>query len=50
MPTFKVTYFDARGFAELSRLLLAYNGAEWEDERVTMDQWKGGMRKVSGDR
>ena len=36
MPSsIKLTYFDARGRAETSRLILAFAGAAFEDERLT---------------
>ena len=36
MPsTIKLTYFDARGRAETSRLILAYANVHFEDERLT---------------
>jgi len=36
MPSsIKLTYFDARGRAETSRLILAYAGVAYEDERIT---------------
>jgi len=35
MPEIKLTYFNARGRAELSRLILAYAGAEYNDDRLT---------------
>ena len=34
MPNIKLTYFDLRARAEPSRLLLAYAGAKYEDERL----------------
>merc|ERR1711892_1306024 len=34
MPNVKLTYFDLRARAELCRLLLAYGGIKYEDERI----------------
>lgn len=34
MASYKVTYVDARGRAELLRLMFAYKGIEFEDVRV----------------
>ena len=34
MPSIKLTYFDLRARAEPSRLLLAYAGAKYQDERL----------------
>ena len=39
MPSYKLSYFDARGRAEVIRLLLAYAGKEFEDERVPREEW-----------
>ena len=40
MPSsIKLTYFDARGRAETSRLILAYAGAKYEDERLAGEQF-----------
>ena len=35
----KLTYFNARGRAEPSRLLMAYSGVEYEDHRITREEW-----------
>ena len=40
MAEIKLTYFNATGRAELSRLILAYAGVEYEDERVTGAQFR----------
>lgn len=39
--TYKLTYFDARGRAEISRLLFAAAGVEYEDQRIVWEseQW-----------
>ena len=34
MPTYKLTYFKARGAAELSRFIFAQAGVEYEDVRI----------------
>ena len=39
MPSYKIVYFNARGAAEISRLVLAAAGAEYEDERVEREDW-----------
>ena len=39
MGKMKLIYFDARGRAELSRLILAQAGQEYEDCRIKRDEW-----------
>ena len=39
MP-YKLTNFDIRGRAETSRMLFAMAGQEYEDVRVTREQWQ----------
>ncbi|KAI1711875.1 putative glutathione S-transferase 5 [Ditylenchus destructor] len=39
MVQYKLTYFDVRGLGEMSRCILAYAGAEYEDHRITHEQW-----------
>lgn len=42
MPVkFKLSYFPARGRAEVARLLFAAAGQEFEDVRLTFEQWPG---------
>jgi len=38
MPTYKLTYFNGRGRAEISRLIFAQAGVKYEDVRVK-DEW-----------
>ena len=40
IPKIKFTYFNGRGLGELSRLILAQAGVEFEDQRLTPDEWK----------
>ena len=40
MPSFKLIYFNARGGGELSRLVFAAAGEEYEDIRLSGDDWK----------
>ena len=35
----KLTYFPGRGRAEISRLILAQGGAEYEDKRIGFAEW-----------
>ena len=39
MPKIKLVYFDARGRAEPTRLMLRHEGIEFEDIRLTSDEW-----------
>ena len=39
MPSYKLTYFDATGRAELTRLLFKLGGQEFEDVRVPKAEW-----------
>lgn len=39
MPGIKLTYFDGKGRAEAIRYILSYMGKEFEDVRLTRDQW-----------
>ena len=43
MPTYKLTYFNAKGRAEIARVLFAAGGVKYEDSRVTGEQW-GAMK------
>ncbi|KAI8521856.1 hypothetical protein Bbelb_016100 [Branchiostoma belcheri] len=46
MPSYKLTYFDGRGRAELCRLLLAAGGIEYEDNRLPQEEWPGFQPKT----
>lgn len=39
MSVYKVTYFDYRALAEPIRFILAYAGKDFEDIRVSEDEW-----------
>ena len=39
MPTYKLTYFNLKGLAELIRWIFAQAGVEYEDIRITQEQW-----------
>ena len=39
MPQYKVNYFDARGRAELIRLIFVEAGKEFVDNRFKREQW-----------
>merc|ERR1712128_118552 len=39
MSDIKLTYFPAKGRAEISRLILSYSGVKFTDERLTGDQF-----------
>lgn len=38
-PTFTLFYFNVKALAEPIRFLFAYGGQEYEDVRVTRDEW-----------
>jgi len=40
MPSYKLTYFDLRGRAELTRLVFALAGTEYEDCRINGEEWQ----------
>eukprot|EP00057_Strongylocentrotus_purpuratus_P033451 XP_791441.2 PREDICTED: S-crystallin SL11 [Strongylocentrotus purpuratus] len=40
MPTYELVYFNARGRGEIARLLLAQAGVDYEDTRLTQDEFK----------
>uniref|UniRef100_A0A8D0L422 glutathione transferase n=1 Tax=Sphenodon punctatus TaxID=8508 RepID=A0A8D0L422_SPHPU len=39
MPHYKLTYFNLRGRAEISRYLFAYSSIEYEDYRIEQADW-----------
>ncbi|KFP29422.1 Hematopoietic prostaglandin D synthase [Colius striatus] len=39
MPQYKLTYFNLRGRAEISRYLFAYSGKKYEDHRIEAADW-----------
>ncbi|EDV18623.1 uncharacterized protein TRIADDRAFT_34904 [Trichoplax adhaerens] len=39
MPNYKLIYFNSRGRAEVTRYLFAAAGVEYEDVRVTGEEW-----------
>lgn len=39
MPSYKLTYFDITGLAEIHRFLFAYGNIKYEDFRIQMDEW-----------
>jgi len=39
MPSYKLTYFNTMGRAEALRLIFAQAGVEYEDKRVTAEEW-----------
>ena len=38
-PKYKLTYFDAMGRAEITRLVFAQAGLEYEDHRINRADW-----------
>uniref|UniRef100_A0A914PYX1 glutathione transferase n=1 Tax=Panagrolaimus davidi TaxID=227884 RepID=A0A914PYX1_9BILA len=39
MVHYKLTYFDTRGLGEAIRLILRYTKSDFEDNRITFEQW-----------
>ena len=39
MPTYKLTYFNGRGRAELARFVFAQAGVEYDDDRIVGETW-----------
>jgi len=39
MPSYEVVYFNGRGYAEATRLMLAYAGQDFKDTRHTSEEW-----------
>ncbi|KAJ8298958.1 hypothetical protein KUTeg_023018 [Tegillarca granosa] len=39
MPTYKLTYFNIRGRAELTRLVFVASGTNYEDNRIEREKW-----------
>ncbi|CAH1407834.1 unnamed protein product [Nezara viridula] len=39
MPEYKLAYFDIRGLGEPIRLILSYMGKEFEDIRISQEEW-----------
>ncbi|XP_067685078.1 glutathione S-transferase 3-like [Haliotis asinina] len=46
MPTYKLKYFNAKGFGEVSRILFALAGQEYTDERFTQETWPAEKPKI----
>lgn len=36
----KILYFDGKGRAETARILLAQAGIDFDDERISFDEWQ----------
>lgn len=39
MPSYKLTYFNGKGRAEVTRLIFAQAGVEYEDVRIEIPDW-----------
>ena len=39
MPNYKLTYFDLEARGELIRLIFAAAKVEYEDHRISLDEW-----------
>ena len=40
MPTYRVSYFQSRGRAEVMRQILEYSGQKYEDRRFEQKAWE----------
>jgi hypothetical protein len=40
MPSYKLSYFNVRALGESIRFMLSYGGIDFEDERVSSEEWK----------
>ena len=38
-PKYRLTYFNSRGFAETARMLFALADVDFEDRRMTREEW-----------
>ena len=47
-PKIKLIYFNAEGRAELTRMILAQAGVEFEDVRVKRDDWPAMKPSMKG--
>ena len=45
MSTYKLTYFDIRGKAEIIRLIFAQTGVKYEDIRVGQNEWRDHLKQ-----
>uniref|UniRef100_A0A4W5LIS7 glutathione transferase n=1 Tax=Hucho hucho TaxID=62062 RepID=A0A4W5LIS7_9TELE len=48
MPSYKLTYFNMRGRAELPRYIFAYAGIAFEDRRVEWKDWPSIKKRLVG--
>ena len=39
VPKYRLTFFPAKGFTEISRLILAYAGEPFIDNRISYEEW-----------
>ena len=45
MSSYKLTYFNARGKAEIIRLIFAQAGVEYEDIRIGGNEWREQLKQ-----
>uniref|UniRef100_A0A0A9WVH8 glutathione transferase n=1 Tax=Lygus hesperus TaxID=30085 RepID=A0A0A9WVH8_LYGHE len=46
MPTYKLTYLDFKGIAEAIRMIFTYMGQEFEDHRISLEDWPGVKKTI----
>ena len=46
-PKIKLIYFDARGRAEMNRIMLTYGGVEFEDYIIKHEEWEEVKKSVA---
>ncbi|XP_078506779.1 glutathione S-transferase P 1-like [Lissotriton helveticus] len=46
MAQYTITYFDLRGRTEHMRFLLADQGCEWKEDKVTAEDWVSGKAEI----
>uniref|UniRef100_A0A914E4Y4 glutathione transferase n=1 Tax=Acrobeloides nanus TaxID=290746 RepID=A0A914E4Y4_9BILA len=48
MVNYKLNYFDVRGLGEMTRLILHYSGQQFEDHRISQEEWPTYKSNLAG--